>query len=318
MSILDWDCIAGRACWCSDTAFSGTSAWSEKIPPLSIHREKFPKQITANMKGKMGKALRALWWIARKPVLLNRVLTDEDTWRSYVGKKYVLHEGLPVVRMDQVIRDDSCTLGPMTFLDGGSLPTDLMLLTGLAGQIRDCRYFEIGTWRGESVAAVAGKAMQCHTLCLTDQEMRAMGMHERTIAGHRMFSGGLENVTQWRGNSRRFDFTAPGHPFDLIFIDGDHHHDVVRNDTEQVFRHLVHERSVVVWHDYGFHPDQVRFEVMAAILDGAGEKRRELIYHVAHTKCAIFTGDRLEATPAGFPAVPSEFYTLEITRNPVP
>ena len=32
--------------------------------------------------GKIGKAFKALWWIARKPVLLNRVLSDEDSWQT--------------------------------------------------------------------------------------------------------------------------------------------------------------------------------------------------------------------------------------------
>jgi predicted O-methyltransferase YrrM len=264
---------------------------------------------------KLGKAFRALWWIARKPVLLNRVLTDEDTWKTYVGRHFAMPDGLPVVRMDQVVENNDQVLSPMTFLDGGSLPTDLMLLAGLAEQISHCRYFEIGTWRGESVAVVSGRAESCHTLCLTDHEMRTLGMHERTIKAHRMFSEGLENVTQWRGDSRKFDFSAPGHPFDLIFIDGDHHYDFVRRDTENIFRHLVHERSVVVWHDYGYHPDRVRYEVMAAILDGVGKERREKIYHVSHTKCAIYTGRQLEAKPADFPMFPSEYYTLEISRN---
>ena len=38
----------------------------------------------------------------------------------------------------------------------------------------------------------------------------------------------------------------------------------------------------MVWHDYGFHPDQVRFEVMAAILDGAGAERSHKVYQVAY------------------------------------
>ncbi len=273
------------------------------------------RSFTADAMGKLSKALKALGWIARNPVLLNRVLEDEDSWRAYVKKEYGMPDGLPVISMDQVVEQASISIGPMTFLDGGSLPTDMMLLAGLAGNIRDCRYFEIGTWRGESVSVVASRAASCHTLCLTDQQMRDMGMHENTIRSHMMFSGKLDNVTHWRGDSRNFDFTLPGHPFDLVFIDGDHHYDVVRSDTEQVFRYLVHEKSVVVWHDYGFHPDQVRFEVMAAILDGAGPEKRDLVYHVEHTKCAIFTGTRLEAREADFPVIPDEYYQVLLERK---
>jgi predicted O-methyltransferase YrrM len=264
---------------------------------------------------KIGKALKSLWWIARKPVLLNRVLTDEDTWKNYVEKKFSLPRGLPVVTMDQLVDTDSVSLGPMTFLDGGSLPTDMMLLAGLAEKVKGCRYFEIGTWRGESVSVVASRAHSCHTLCLTDQEMRSLGMNERTIRSHLMFSRELKNVTQWRGDSRSFDFKAPGQKFDLVFIDGDHHYDFVKRDTEQVLSHLVHDRTTVVWHDYGFHPDQVRYEVMAAILDGVGAGNRDKVYHVAHTKCAIFTGQKLHGAAADFPVIPEEYYTLNLKRK---
>ena len=265
---------------------------------------------------KIGKALKALWWILRKPILLNRVLTDEDTWQAYVKKRYQLPDGLPVVEMDQLIGSGPIELGPMTFLDGGSLPTDLMLLAGLAERIDNCSYFEIGTWRGESVATVSPRAKSCYTLCLSDEEMRRMGMHPRTIEAHGLFSKELKNVTQLRGDSRSFDFRLLNRKFDLLFIDGDHHYDFLKSDTENLFRHLLHEKSIVVWHDYGFHPDQVRYEVMAAILDGVGPECAGMVYHVAHTKSAIFTGEKLQATPADFPLVPETYYSTEISRHP--
>ena len=265
--------------------------------------------------GKTGKALKALWWVIRKPILLNRVLTHEDSWQKIVSDQFGLPNGLPVIGMDQLVSTDTVSLGPMTFLDGGSLPTDMMLLAGLAESIEECDYFEIGTWRGESVATLASRARSCHTLCLTDDQMRKLGMHEKTIQSHQIFSGNLENVFQLRGDSRSFDYASLEKKFDLIFIDGDHHFDFIRSDTRNVFEHLVHEKSIVVWHDYGFHPDQVRFEVMAAILEGVGAQRAGQVYHVAHTKCAIFAGKELLSKPAHFPVVPDEFYTLELSRK---
>ena len=217
--------------------------------------------------------------------------------------------------MDQLLEKDSLSIGPMTFLDGGSLPTDLMLLAGLAEGIPACRYFEFGTWRGESVTMMSPRTRSCHTLCLTDEEMRRMGMPEKVIRQHRLFSSGLDNVTQLRGNSKHFDFASLDGKFDLVFIDGDHHYDGVLSDTRNTFAHLVHEDSVVVWHDYGYHPDKIRYEVMAAILDGAGPERAGSIYHVAHTKAAVYTGKSYEAVEADFPAIPEEYYTLQLTRQ---
>lgn len=266
---------------------------------------------------KLGKAFRALWWIVRKPVLLNRVLTDEDSWQSYVEKKHHMPGGLPVVEMEQLIGSGTIALGPMTFLDGGSLPSDMMLLAGLAERIDNCTYFEIGTWRGESVATVSPRALSCHTLCLSDKEMHDRGMHPRTIESHALFSMELENVIQLHGDSRNFDFGKLNRKFDLVFVDGDHHYDFVKSDTENIFRHLVHEKSIVVWHDYGFHPDQVRNEVMAAILDGVGPERAGMVYHVAHTKCAIYNGNIIPSKPADFPVVPEVYFSTEISKHPV-
>ncbi len=264
---------------------------------------------------KIGKALKALWWILRKPVLLNRVLTDEDSWQRYVEKKHHVPGGLPVVDMDQLIAPGPIELGPMTLLDGGSLPSDMMLLAGLAERIENCAYFEIGTWRGESVATISPRAFSCHTLCLSDNEMRHMGMHPRTIESHGLFSNELENVVQLRGDSRTFDFAQLDRKFDLIFVDGDHHYDFVKSDTEKLFTNLVHDESIVVWHDYGFQPDQIRYEVMAAILDGVGSERAPLVYHVAHTKCAIYTGKKISAASVDFPIVPEAYFNMEISRR---
>ena len=264
---------------------------------------------------KIGKALKAVWWILKKPVLLNRVLTDKDNWLSYVEKKHKMPGGLPVVDMDQLIAPGPVELGPMTLLDGGSLPSDMMLLAGLAEGIRNCAYFEIGTWRGESVATISPRSSTCHTLCLSDREMAHMGMHPRTIESHGLFSKDLQNVIQLRGDSRTFDFAQLDRKFDLIFIDGDHHYDFVKSDTENIFRHLVHDESIVVWHDYGFQADQIRYEVMAAILDGVGSKRAPLVYHVAHTKCAFYNGKKMSAVSVDFPIVPEAYFNIEISRR---
>jgi len=266
---------------------------------------------------KIGKALKALWWILRKPVLLNRVLTDEDSWQSYVEKMRQTPGGLPVVDLDQLISPGPVELGPMTLLDGGSLPSDMMLLAGLAERIENCAYFEIGTWRGESVATVSPRASSCHTLCLSDKEMRQLGMHPRTIESHGLFSKELDNVIQLRGDSRTFDFEQLDRKFDLIFIDGDHHYDFLRSDTENIFRHLVHDKSIVVWHDYGFQADKIRYEVMAAILDGVGSERAPLVYHAANTKCAIYTGKSLSAESVEFPIVAEAYFNLQISRRTI-
>ncbi|KPK82867.1 MAG: hypothetical protein AMS27_13765 [Bacteroides sp. SM23_62_1] len=261
---------------------------------------------------KLIKALKALGLIIRKPVLLNKVLSEPDVWKKYVIDKYNISVGLPVVTLEQVTGKGKFELEPLTFLDGGSLPTDLALLTGLASQIKNCSYFEIGTWRGESVTNLARVAEECYTLCLAEEEMRKRDMDESSINMHGMFSENLPNVIQLRSDSRVFDYSSLNRKFDLIFIDGDHHYDFVLNDTRKVFEHLAHEKTVVVWHDYGYHPEKVRFEVLAAIMDGTDKELHSRIYHVAHTKCAVLLNKNVESIQPLFPVYPYEYYNLSI------
>jgi predicted O-methyltransferase YrrM len=266
-------------------------------------------------RGKVAKAFKAISLIIRRPVLLNRVLSEPDIWEEYVISKYKLPEGLPVVSLDNITGSDEFSIEPVTFLDGGSLPTDLALLKGLASGIKECSYFEIGTWRGESVACVSGSAKECYTLCLTDEEMERRGVNKKAIEMHGMFSDALRNVIQLRGDSRSFDFTSPGRKFDLIFIDGDHHYDYVLQDTKNVIKYLVHENSTVVWHDYGNTPEDVRFEVLAAILDGTSRELHSKIFHVRHTKCAVMINRIVESKKAAFPVVPESYFEVLLKKK---
>ncbi len=266
---------------------------------------------------KIKKALKALLMIVKKPVLLNRILSEPDIWYEHVQRKYNLPNGLPQITLDQIFDFDQMEIKPITFLDGGSLPTDLILLKGIAGLFQDCKYFEIGTWRGESVANIASIAKECYTLDLTSEEMNRMGFRKEGIEQRGFFSIDLENVTHLYGDSRYYDFASLRKQFDLIFIDGDHHYNFVRHDTEQVFRHLIHDGSVVVWHDYAYHPEEIRFEVLAAILDGIDPKIHSRIYHVKHTKCAVFINKDFKTSEFKSPVWPEEYYELLMKRKKI-
>jgi predicted O-methyltransferase YrrM len=184
------------------------------------------------------------------------------------------------------------TVVPFAFGDGGSLPTDLLLLRALARQRPGCRYFEIGTWRGESAANVAAEAATVHTLNLSAAEMRSLGLPERYIELHGFFSRPLGNVVHLHGNSATFDLAAlqrEAGPFDLIFIDGDHRYEAVRRDTARVFEHLVGPKTTVVWHDASRQPGHPRWEVLAGLLDGLPIGLPGQVVQVGNTLCALYS-----------------------------
>jgi hypothetical protein len=235
---------------------------------------------------KFRKSLNAIGKIIHNPYLLNLVLDDNENWKRYVTKRNSLE--LPVITLKGLFGSFEETINPYSFLDGGSLLTDLALLKGLARKIGQCSYFEIGTWRGESVANVSKVASECITMDLPDEEKRNIGMTEEYIQQHAVYSKGLKNVIHLKANSLNFDFKSLNRKFDLVFIDGDHHYSGVLNDTRTVISTLIHEKSVIVWHDYAYNPEKVRYEVFAAILDGSSPGFHSHLYHVANTLCAVY------------------------------
>ena len=265
-------------------------------------------------------ALRAFAALARTPALLTEVLAaDVPAWRA----RALAHAaqwpslgaaGLPLVPFAHFVPPGAPaaarTVAPFAFGDGGSLPTDLLLLRALAREHAGCRYFEIGTWRGESAANVAAEATTVHTLNLSPAEMRALHLPERYIELHGYFSQPVLNVTHLHGNSATFDLAglqASAGPFDLIFIDGDHRYAAVQRDTARVFEHLVGPNTVVVWHDASRQPGYPRWEVLAGLLDGLPPGLPGQLVQVGNTLCALYSSLPLPAQPADPLADPGKF-----------
>jgi len=265
---------------------------------------------------KINKAVSILKTILRHPSTLNRVLEAPEIWKKKVAAKG-FEGGLPVLGLDTLVTEFPCTVNPYLFLDGGSLPTDLALLRSLAQRFPSCRYFEIGTWRGESVANVAQLAAVCYTLNFGREEMKKAGAPEGNFRQVGLLSKPYPNVVHLEGNSLYFDFQQFKEPFDLIFIDGDHHYAQVKNDTEKAYRYLRHENSIIAWHDYANHPESVRYEVLAGILDGLPEEAYPHLFHVSHTKTAIFFKEGKSTNHLTPPVTPDASFRLKILRQPL-
>ena len=238
---------------------------------------------------KIKRTLRGLLAIIKNPWLLNHVLNDDGVWAAYIEKKYGMKGGLKVVDITTLFPGFKETLNTFAFLDGGSSAVDLSVIRGLCKSVPDCTYFEIGTCRGESVANVADVCSKCYTLDLP------LELYSDKVEGSLVgfFSKNLKNVTQLYGDSGAFDYAALGLKFDVIFIDGDHHYEFVKSDTANVFKHLVHEDTIVIWHDYATDVIFPRNEVFAGILDGVPADKHKNLYGVTNSICAIYTNRKL-------------------------
>lgn len=261
---------------------------------------------------KFKKLFKTIMLIIKQPSLVNYILNSDEVWNTFVKKKYPTQITLPVIEIDNIIPNFNQTLDNFTFLGGGSLPTDIMLLKALAEQIENCVYFEIGTWRGESVVNVAQTAKDCFTLNLSKEEMLTLNMSKEYATLHAFFSKSKKNITHLYGNSLNFDYKALNKKFDLIFIDGNHTYDFVKSDTKNIFKHLVHENTIVVWHDYAYNPEKIRAEVLAGILDGTPKEFHENLYHVSNTMCAIYTKKKFRSSVFQAIATPNKVFKVII------
>lgn len=237
---------------------------------------------------KIKKLIKAFGRILNEPALLNLILNDNDVRKANHLSKYPDLTALPQVNMKEISGQNELNMDvEMCFLDGASMPTDLALLKLLAKG--KSSYFEIGTWRGESVRNVAEVIEDCTTLNLSSEEMKKMGWNPKYAELHGIVSKNNSRILHLEGNSLNFDFQKLNKKYDLIFIDGDHTYEFVKNDTEKVFQNLVHKDTVVVWHDYAYSPEKIRYEVFSAILDGLPKEHHKNLYHIKNTMCAVFT-----------------------------
>lgn len=259
---------------------------------------------------KIAKLIKAFSLFMKNPSLVNLIVESDFRWEKELLEKHPKQQTLPVVEIESLVPGFHEKLDSFTFLGGGSLPTDIMLLQALAKQIEHCLYFEIGTWRGESICHVAPYAKEAFTLNLSNKEILDLGMPKAYADLHGFFSKEISNVRHLYGDSLKYPFEKLNQKFDLIFIDGNHTYDFVKNDTKKVFEHLVKEDTIVVWHDYAFHPEKVRPEVLLGILDGVPAELKENLYHVSNSMCAIYTKKKLESTAFCNPVKPRKVFEV--------
>ncbi len=264
---------------------------------------------------KLQKVLQTIKLLIKKPSLINLIIDSDYKWDLYLQKNYPARQQLHSIDIEDIVPNYDSSLRFFSFLGGGSLPTDIILLKSLCSQIKNCSYFEIGTWRGESVANVADVATQCVTLNLSKQQTLNLGLSKKYVELHGYFSKVKKNVTHIFGDSLKYDFSTLAQKFDVIFIDGNHTYKYVKNDTEKVFKHLVHENSIVVWHDYAYDPERVRSEVLAGILDGMQSVKKGNLYHVSNTLCAVYINKNIESTLFEFPITPLKTFNVLLNKN---
>ena len=150
-------------------------------------------------------------------------------------------------------------------------PMECAVLASLSHLVKARRVFEFGTYKGVSTTQLVlniGEEGMVYTLDLPEDHpaysLPIPKLEERQIAAE----GGkgiliprdlLNRVTFLRSDSATFDETPYLGTIDLVFVDGAHSYEYVKNDTEKGWR-MLRSGGVVAWHDCNAqHRDVVRY-----------------------------------------------------------
>ncbi|GAB5538477.1 MAG: hypothetical protein Salg2KO_05800 [Salibacteraceae bacterium] len=237
----------------------------------------------------LNKLIRALWSEpSRIYQVLQKPMEDGRYSAAYVSNTYGL-TSLPSVNILDLVNGLDEQLNYYSYLPGTSLVVDIALLRALCRERSNCAYLEIGTWRGESIANMIDVTDERYAVTLSADDLKSRGLTDTDLKFHGFYIEPDMEVHEIFADSSKFDFGSLGKKFDVIFIDGDHSKQGVENDSRKVFPLLKNDDSVIVWHDYGWDTERVRYNTLAGILDGSPTWSHSNIYHVIGTKCAIFT-----------------------------
>jgi len=251
--------------------------------------------------------------------VLNTILlfTERIKKRNYVQQKLNFPKGLPTLDLLEIFPNFNETIKDYTYLEGTSFVTDIALLKALGSKFKEGDYLEIGSLRGESLVNISEVMKNCISLTMSDEEMREINSPENYIKSGRMFSANLPNVQHVFHNSLTFDFQKLNKKFDLIFVDGDHTYEGVRKDTENVFKLLKNENSIIVWHDYALYFETIRWEVLAAILDGTPDAERKHLYHISNTICAVYMKGNFNTCFPKYPIIPNKTFKVSVVAEKI-
>lgn len=211
----------------------------------------------------------------------------------------VIKNHLPSIATGKLLQDvdEELTINDLTFLSGGSSIMDYFFLKVIMQKCEFSTYLEIGTWTGESIAAVAEVAEQCYSVSLPDNDQALIATFEKYCNKDnfsRYFSNSKENVTHYYDSSLTFDYKQIKDKIDLVFIDGDHSYDAIKQDTENIFNLVGFEESIVVWHDFKTIRNelvQTTYEAIKAVLP---EKYMKNLFTVNTNICGIYIPSKLQ------------------------
>lgn len=180
--------------------------------------------------------------------------------------------------------------GGITFLES-SIIVSVLELTNPS------RIFEFGTFLGATTVMFAMNS-KAHVTTLDiptegieiqvekeDDSLRDISKSMSGIYIDRVAKEFKDKITRIYFDSTKFNIKDNGYEqkFDLVFIDGGHNYEMVKNDTQKTLQ-LLKKGGTIIWHDYNSakQPDVKRF-----VDEYAESTNSDSLFHIGNTMLAI-------------------------------
>lgn len=224
---------------------------------------------------------------------------------------------LKSISLGKLIEDvgGEASINDLTFLSGGSALTDYFFLKLIMQRCNLKTYLEIGTWTGESIAAVAEVAEQCYSISLPDEDYNLSNVFEKYCGKDnfsRYFSNNKSNIKHFYESSLNFDFEKLPEHIDLIFIDGDHSYQAIKSDTQNIFKKFGYDNTIVVWHDFKTVRNELVDTTYEAVRDSIPEQFHNNLFTVHTNYCGVYVPEKYQ-NYFGFDEKSDTVYSYEVT-----
>jgi predicted O-methyltransferase YrrM len=183
-------------------------------------------------------------------------------------------------QIDEIIGDVGTVQIVIEHMRGGGIhnPVDELAYLALIARVTSPqKIFEIGTYRGRTALNLANNSpADCIVYTLDLPPDVRIDFEKRTniadAALIRSSAPGVDylgkpaarKIHQLFGDSTRFDFSPYFGQMDIVFVDGAHHYDAVRSDTENALK-MIKAGGWILWHDFANYGDYN--DVTRAVLD---------------------------------------------------
>lgn len=209
-------------------------------------------------------------------MLLIYPFTNRDFFQRTYNQMLLYFSNIPSVDISDIfpkLKESSLDLVFSKFSrkDGNVSYGEIQALCVLTTYLKAMNIFEIGTYNGWTTLHMAlntPEDAKITTLDLKNEDVANVRLSlekkdlkyiNKPTVGNNYRNTTVEyKINQVYGDSATFDFSTFYNSIDLVFIDGSHHYQYAKCDSENAFK-MIRNGGVIVWHDFLVWPGVTKY-----------------------------------------------------------